>query len=347
MRAFRVIDADGHCVEREDQLAEYISYRGKPLHGYSEGVGAMPMFPTLDGWFRPAGDGLAAGNPTAWRSFLDDTGIETTVLYPTAGLAYGLIQDREWAISLGRAYNEWLHHYYIQVDPRFKAMALVPVQAPAEAAVELRRAVTELGLSGAVLPAATTLGKGYGHRDFDPLYAEAERLDVPLAIHGAPSKGFGFDWFDKFIQTHTLEHPVALMIQMVSMMFDGVFDRFPRLRVAYLEAGCAWIPFMMDRLDEEFERRGARWCPDVRRTPTETLNSGQVWVSCEADERSLPYVVERMGPDCIMFPSDYPHERQREQFLGDIPEFCERTDLSDEIKEKILWHNPRRFYRLA
>ncbi|HLI27734.1 MAG TPA: amidohydrolase family protein [Chloroflexota bacterium] len=346
MSQFRVIDADGHCVEREDQIAEYVVYRGRPLHGIESGVGAMPMFPSLDGWYRPAGDALAAGNPTAWQRFLDDTSIETTVLYPTAGLAYGLIQDREWAIALGRAYNDWLYHEFLRRDPRFKAMALIPIHDPPTAAAELRRAVTELGLSGAVLPAATGLFKGYGHRDFDPIYAEAERLDVPLAIHGAPSKGMGFDWFDKFIQTHTLEHPVALMIQLVSMLFDGVFDRFPRLRVAFLEAGCAWVPFMMDRLDEEFERRGARWCPDLQRTPSETLTSGQIWVTCEVEERSLPYVVERLGADYIMFPSDYPHERQREQFLGDIPEFVARTDLSDAVKEKILYHNARRFYGL-
>jgi predicted TIM-barrel fold metal-dependent hydrolase len=343
---FRVIDADGHCVEREDQIAEFIEYRGRPLRGVEQGVGAMPLFPSLDGWFRPAGDALAAGNAAAWKSFLDDTGIELTVLYPTAGLAYGLIQDREWAIALGRAYNDWLHRYYLQADPRFRAMALVPVQDVSAAVTELRRAVTELGLSGAVLPSANVLHKGYGHHEFDPLYAEAERLDVPLAIHGAPSKGWGFDYFDKFIQTHAMEHPIPLMIQMTSMLFDGVFERFPRLRVAFLEAGCAWIPFMMDRLDEEFERRGARWCPDLKRTPSGVLTSGQVYVSCEVEERSLPYVVERMGADHIFFPSDYPHERQREQFLGDIPEFLERTDLTDEVKRKILTDNAIRFYRL-
>ena len=103
---------------------------------------------------------------------------------------------------------------------------------------------------------------------------------------------------------------------------------------------------MMDRMDEEFERRGQRWCPDLSRTPSETIAGGQIYVSCEAEERSLPYVAERMGEDQLLFPSDYPHERQREQFLGDIPEFVERTDLSERLKEKILYHNARKFYRL-
>jgi uncharacterized protein len=342
---YEVIDADGHCVERDDEIAEYVEYRGRSLKGL-EGIGSLPLFPSLDGWYRPAGDALSAGNPAAWQSFMDDTGIAMTFLYPTAGLAFGLIQDREWAVALARAYNDWLYHRYVQNDSRFHGMALVPVHDVPAAVVELRRAVKERGLSGAVLPSATVLHKGYGHRDFDPLYAEAVALDVPLAIHGAPSKGFGFDYFDTFIKTHTLEHPVALMIQLTSMLFDGVFERFPTLRVGYLEAGCGWIPYMMDRMDEELDRRGARWCPDLSKTPTEYLRSGNIYVSCEVEERSLPYVVERLGEDVILFPSDYPHERQRDQFLGDIPEFEERTDLSERVKEKILSHNARRFYNL-
>src|SRR6476661_5314475 len=98
MTKFRVIDADGHCVERDDELAEYVVYRGRPLRTVEQGVGSLPFFPSLDGWF------------------------------PTAGLAYGLIQDREWAISLGRAYNDWLSTRYVRRDPRFRGLALVPVQ---------------------------------------------------------------------------------------------------------------------------------------------------------------------------------------------------------------------------
>ena len=82
----------------------------------------------------------------------------------------------------------------------------------------------------------------------------------------------------------------------------------------------------------------------MTRTPTEVLRGGQVYVSCEVEERSLAYVVERMGADQIFFPSDYPHERQR-RISGDIPEFTGRTDLTDEIKTKILTENAIRFYR--
>jgi predicted TIM-barrel fold metal-dependent hydrolase len=65
------------------------------------------------------------------------------------------------------------------------------------------------------------------------------------------------------------------------------------------------------------------------------------------DERTLPYAIELLGEDNIFFPSDYPHERDRQDFLGDIPEFLERTDISDRVKEKILFHNSLRFYNVA
>jgi predicted TIM-barrel fold metal-dependent hydrolase len=345
MPKFRVIDADGHCVERDADLAQFAEYRGRPLRD-EPGVGAMPFFPSLDGWFRVVGDALSAGDPDSWLTFLEDTGIEMTFLYPTSGLAFGLIQDRDWSIALARAYNDWLHQRYMQRSPKFKGLALVPVHDVPAAVAELRRAVTELGMPGAVLPAASGLGKGYGHPDFHPLYAEAERLDAVITLHGAPSKGWGFDYFDKFIQTHTMEHPVSQMVQLTSMLFDGVFEYFPKLRVAYLEAGCGWVPYMMDRMDEEFERRAARWCPYLTKTPSETLRSGNIYFSCEVEEKTLPYVVEFLGEDNLFFPSDYPHERRREQFLDDIPHFEARTDLTDRVKEKILYHNARRFYRL-
>ena len=343
MSRFRVIDADGHSVERDREILEYAEYGGRPLKGMDP---AISIWPSLDGWFRPTGDGLAPGEPEAWLSFLEDARLEIAFLYPTNGLASGLIQDRYWAVSLATAYNNWLYNSYTKRDSRLQGVALLPVHDVAAAVAELRRAVTELGMRGAVLPAATGLGKAYGHPDFDPLWAEAERLDVALGVHGAPSKRFGFDFFDTFIKTHTLEHPFAVLIQFTSMIFDGVFERFPSLRVAFLETGCGWVPYMMDRMDEEFERRGSRWAPALKRKPSEIIRSGNLYFSCEVEEKTLPYVVEFVGEDTIFFASDYPHERRREQFLHDIPEFVERKDLSDKVKDKILLRNTQRFYRL-
>ena len=343
-KRFRVIDADGHCIEHDEQIAQYATYQGRSLKNADRSC--FSYFPSLDGWFRAASDRIALGDPESWVSFLADTGMEMTFLYPTGGLAFGLVQDRDWSIGLARAYNDWLYNAYTKRDGRLQGIALLPFLDVPAAVTELRHAVRDLGMRGALLPAATVLGKAFGHRDFDPLYEEAERLDVALAFHGAPSRGFGFDFFDSFIKTHTLEHPFAVLVQFTSLMFDGVFERFPQLRVAFLECGAGWVPYMMDRMDDEFEKRGTRWCPFLRRKPSEYVREGNIYFSCEVEERTLPYVIELVGEDRIFFASDFPHERARPDFLHDIPEFAQRTDLSDRVKEKILLHNARRFYRL-
>ena len=346
MREFRVIDADGHCVERDVELAPYAEYQGRSLRDAS-GVGAMPFFPSLDGWFRIAADKLSAGDPEDWVRFLAATGIELTVLHPTSGLAYGLVQDPDWSLSLARAYNQWLYERYSRHDHRLRGLALLPLHRPRDGAAELRRAVTELGMLGGVLPTSTVLGRGYGHEHFYPIFEEAQRLGCVLTLHGAPSRGMGFDFFDTFIKAHTLEHPVAMLIQFTSMMFDGVFERFPELRFGFFEAGIGWVPYMMDRMDEEYERRGRRWAPSLRKTPSEYIRGGNLYFSCEVEERTLPQAVSMIGEDVILFASDFPHERDPEDLAGDVDTLSGRADLPATVKRKLLFDNANRFYRLG
>jgi uncharacterized protein len=346
MDGYRIIDCDGHCVERDVELAAHADYLGKPLGG-SPGVGSMPLFPSLDGWFRAASDKLSNGDPDSWLDLFRATGIELTVLHPTSGLAFGLIQDADWSVSMSRAYNNWLHQRYMRVDPRFHGLALISLHRPKEAAQELRRAVRELGMKGAVLPASTCLGLSYGHPHFYPIYEEAQKLGCVLTVHGAPSKGMGFDHFDTFIKVHTLEHPVAILIQFTSLMFDGVFCRFPELRWGFFEAGVGWVPYMMDRMDEEFEKRGKRWAPSLHRPPSEIVREAPLYFSAEVEEKTLPYAAKIVGADRIMFASDFPHERDHQDFFGDAKVLIAREDLSDDFKRAMLFDNANRFYRFG
>ena len=106
------------------------------------------------------------------------------VLYPTLGLSHGLIQEADWACALARAYNNWLHGEFSKADSRLKGIALLPIQNPMEAAKELRRCVTELGMVGGLMPAVTYHRKPYGSVEFQPIFKQAEELDCALAIHG-------------------------------------------------------------------------------------------------------------------------------------------------------------------
>jgi hypothetical protein len=269
------------------------------------------------------------------------------VLYPTAGLSFGLIQDPDWACVVARTYNNWLYHKFCKADSRLKGVALLPVHNPQEAAAELRHAVKERGMVAGLLPAVTMLNKGYGHEDFHPIYEEAQKLDVPLTVHGAVSRGLGFDFLQTMSMIHTLEHPIAQMIQLTSVVLDGVFDLFPKLRMGFLEAGAGWIPYMMNRMDEKFHIDRKRKHFPLSVLPSEYFKRGNVYVTCETDESTLDVVVREMGEDYLMYPTDFPHERQAGEFAVDIPEFWERKDLSEQTKRKILSENAKRFYNMA
>jgi len=346
MNGVTVIDADGHVLETDAELEQYFD---GPYTGHKR-TGTFSIFPSLDGWPRGFVRGLdkvTKVNADTWIQFIEGSRIDSAVLYPTAGLSFGLIQDPDWACVVARMYNNWLYDRYCKVDTRLKGVALLPVHNPQEAASELRRAVKEQGMVAGLLPAVTMLNKGYGHADFHPIYKEAQSLNVPLAVHGAVSRGLGFDFLQTMSMIHTLEHPIAQMIQLTSVVLDGVFDLFPNLRMGFLEAGAGWIPYMMDRLDEKYHIDRKRKHFPLSKKPSEYFKSGNIYITCETDEKTLDVVVRELGEDHLMYPTDFPHEREVGVFAKDIPEFWERKDLTERTKRKILSENAKRFYNIA
>ena len=340
----QVVDTDGHIFERDEIMFEYLE---PPYKGHKE-VFLYPFFPPPDGFHRMARRIVdkrpyivGPDDPKTWAEVLDRENIDRTVIYPTAALGVGYIQDPEWAVVVCRAYNNMMADRYINVDRRLGAVAVLPLQDIDESAKELRRAVTELHMVGGVL-APAGFPKPLGDTYFDPLYREAEALGCPLGIHGAPSKGLGFDFFRSLIEARTLSHPFLQMIELTSIIFEGVLERFPRLILAALEAGCQWIPFLMDRMDMEYGHRSPQ-APLLKKKPSEYLTSGQIYYHAELWEPMLPYVIERIGEDLIIYASDYPHEPDLAQV---IRKFEARKDLSDTAKRKILSDNGKRFYKM-
>ena len=333
-----IIDADGHVTESQEQLAKYLEepYRRRPV--------GFPWVPQ-DGWDRRLLGTLGefAGTAEDWLRALDRGGMATAILYPTLGLFISFLRDRGWAVALCRAYNTFMHEEFIKVSPRLKAVALLPVQDPEVAATELRRAVRELGHVGAMLAADGT--HLLGDERFAPVYEEAQRLGVMLGVHASGSHlgGAGVDLFPRFIQAHTCSHAFGQMRQLTSMVFEGVPERFPDLKIAFLEAGCGWAPYWMERMDDEYAKRGAE-APAVRKKPSEYIRSGTIYFSCEADEWLLPQALRLVGENQIVYASDFPHWDH--SWPASIDEIRQRGDLNDGQKQKILADNARRLYKL-
>ncbi len=337
---YEVIDADGHVTESWEQIARHLEepYRRRGL--------LTPFFPQ-DGWDRrmlgSAGDW--GGDVKSWLEALDQGGMAMTVLFPTLGLFMPFLRDPEWAVVLCRAYNTMLYKELTSQSSRLKGVALLPLQDPGAAMAELRRTVTEYGFVGAMLAA-----DGYyllGHERFDPLYAEAQRLGVPVGVHasGTDMSNLGLEPFPKFIQAHTVSHAFGQMRQLTSMIFSGVPARFPDLKIAYLEAGAGWVPYFVQRMDEEYEKRGHLEARALGRRPSEYIRGGKIYFSCEAEEILLPQAIEFVGADQILYASDFPHWDH--SYPQSVKDLAERPDVTDDHKRRIFSENPRRFYGLA
>ena len=339
MRDYATIDADGHVRESIPGLREFLEPRWHRRN----------LFPS-DEWHRDLHGklGQSPNNPQDQLAAMDEDGIDVMVLYPTAGLAVGRVHELEFATALSRAYNDWLYHFSQANPARLKPVALLAPQDPVTAAAELRRAVTERGAVGAVLPTFVPQSPDWGQRFYDPIYAAAEELGVGLGFHtGTSADSLGAQRARSFIAAHTLDHPIEQMITLTTTLLGGVFERFPRLRIAFLEGGGGWVPYMMDRLDEEVEKRGAEETPYLSMRPTDYIKSGRIFFGCECEERTIPDAVRWGLGDTLLYASDYPH------WDGDWPHTIrstlERDDLSDTAKRKLVHDNALRFYgtRLA
>ncbi|HEX6511873.1 MAG TPA: amidohydrolase family protein [Chloroflexota bacterium] len=339
------VDADGHVMENLDEIGSFME---EPFASRDRWAGSAGMVPSLDTFHTPSngtprtpGTFDRSTGPKQWLEFLDKTELEYAVLYPTTGLAYGNISYPLWANAFARAYNNWLHDTYHKSSPRFKGVALIPMQDVPMAVAELERAVTQLGMVGAMIP-SNGLHEHVSARKYWPIYEKAQELDCVMAVHGGCYGNLGFNTYSVFPATRALGMPFPLAIAMTGLIVDGVFDAFPKLRVGFLEGGTAWMPLVADRLEREVEYGGLQ----LKRAVNDYFTSDRVFVGCEGNEKALAYAVERFGPGSFMFASDFPHEIAIANCREEIDEILERPDLHDEHKQAILSDNARRFYKL-
>jgi predicted TIM-barrel fold metal-dependent hydrolase len=185
-----------------------------------------------------------------------------------------------------------------------------------------------------------------GDRYYDPVWELLQDLDVTFATHefmGLRGTTFGSDRFKTYNEWHVVVHPFEAMGAITSMICHGVYERFPRLRVSYMEAGCGWLPSWLHRIDEHLELAGKEF-PELTMSATDYFKRN-CWITTECEDPFVADVITWMGDDRILFESDFPHPDSKyphtvDEFLGLLPE-----RISNESKRKILWDNPIDFYR--
>lgn len=268
---------------------------------------------------------------------MDRMRIDCQVVFPTLFLT-ALCDDVKLEAALCRSYNRFMAESCNHSKGRVRFAAVLPMRDVAESVQEMRRAKER----GAV--AVMTLGmvwdRELGNRDFFPVYAEAERLDLPLCIHfgwGAPNLT---DLFQTLLNSFFSAASLPVVMGFYSMVTGGVFDEFPKLRVAYLEVGSQWLPYAVHQM-ERFWRAGR---VPTKHKPTEYLKRGNIYLSVEVDE-DIQYLLQFLGEDQLVIASDYPHgdPSHEEDMVGEVEK---RTDLPEKLRQKILSDNPRRLYGL-
>lgn len=283
-------------------------------------------------------------DPQARLRDMDEEGIDVAIIYGgSTGPGLAGLDSPELAAVLCRVYNDWLAEYCSVSPKRLKGIAAIPAKDPKAAVREMDRAVTKLGFAGVVLPPNLN-GKNVDHPDFWPIYEEAERLGVPMAFHHLTGlygvEQAGADRFDNAFFTHAISHPFEICLGVISIVCNGIMDRFPRLKFVFLEAGCGWLPFWMDRLDEHYEI--LPHLVPIQRKPSEYIRSENFYISCEPDEHSLRFVLDVVGEDRVVYASDYPHWDA--QYPNSVKAIAERPELTDAQKRKVLSENTARAY---
>ena len=377
---FRIMDSDIHVLEPHDLWVRYMEpgfreqaprfapIEGSAYEGWQFDGKVFPAFfdrpdrrrlarvrkdkarvrHLATGRYRDPAEDLPGGDPQAMLQAMDREGIDVSIVFRT--MASHLIAvdglDPKLSAAVCRGFNNWLGDFCDKDRTRLKPAALIPLQDTTLAVEEARRAVRDLGAVALILSNHPVEGRPWYDTHWDPVWAEAERLGVPITFHGiqmAYQEHLGRRFMDNFALAHAAGHPIELMLALGSLLTGGVFARYPGLRAAFLEGSCSWVPWWLWVLDERVEKFGDDERFALTMPPSEYFRR-HCWVSVEPDEALAAQTFASLGDDNIVISSDWPHDDSA--YPHAVDEFLAIEGVSAESKRKVLWDNCARLYRL-
>ncbi len=255
--------------------------------------------------------------------------------------------DPELQAAMTRAYNRWGADMRESSNGRVITSGPVPLNDVGRAVEEIQYAYDELGIRCFWTRPGYTNHRNLGDKYYDPIYELLQDLDCAFATHefmGLNAQTEGVDRFDTFTEWHTVVHAHEAQNACLSMIVNGVFERFPRLRTAYMEAGCGWLPSWLHRIDEHLEMAGEWEFPELTMNATEYFKRN-CWISTECEDPFVADVIRWLGDDRIVWESDFPHPDSK--YPGTVQYFLDlEPDLiTEESKRKIMWQNAVDLYR--
>ena len=360
-----IIDADTHISEGEAMWAmmDQTMYPRRPLVlSVPEDTvfGNRNAFWLIDGeiYPKPAGKGSFAlvtpsaqkvqegrkDSTPATREMTDIKGrladmdkLQTTaqIVYPTLFLVYNT-KDRELEIALCRAYNRFLAQASDEAPQRIKWVAVLPLQSIKDAIDEICFAKQHgaVGIFFRGIEGEYTLDNPH----LFPVYEEAQKHDLSICVHTGCGVRAVIEMFD-ISRNHTFGHTrVMPLLAFRDIIANKIPEQFPGLRFGFIEAAAGWVPFLI-HIVRRLQKEKFRFA-----TSAELFREYRLFVACEADE-DIPYLAKYTGEDHLLIGSDYPHSdpSREDQFVNAINA---RADIPAQLRQKILYDNPRAFYAM-
>lgn len=369
MSDYRLISADSHFVEPPTMWAERIDwrFRDRAPHTVKNLKGREGEFfvcenvtPMAVAGFFGAGvpsaelpehnkRGFEAAPKSVWDPAhrimdQDRDGVAAEVIYTSMGMPLFGLDDAELRAACFRAFNDWAAEYCSYDLKRLVPLGLITLEDIQGAVAELGR-IAKLGMRGAMIWAEAPNDRPYDHPDYEPFWAAAQDLEMPLSLHiltarqgtGAnPGGGRGF-----LLALANLHHQIERSLSV--LVYGGVLEKFPRLQIVSAENDVGWMPYFMYRLDTVQNRLGAVGGMKLPLRASEYIKR-QVYATFIADPVFVDSLA-RYGADNVMWSSDYPHTaatfpRSQEivaKRFGALPE---------EQRRKIVHDTAARVYRL-
>ena len=370
------VDADGHVLEPgwlwEEYLEEryrdralrirtdaegleYLELDGRASERTTKGIlgllGAMGDLEVKRGPDRRYMDHIPFGGGDAKEriALLEQENLDLTVLYPTLGLLWECeVTDPELTVAYQRAYNRWIADFCRDSGGRLIPIAHLSLGDPAEAARELERAVKD-GCRGAFVCPFTITRVPHGDPRHDAVFAAAQDLDVPLAVHPtfepvAFNVHHRFDKFGWAVWYFNLFAGQGVQQAFATFFQFGVFERFPRLRVVVLESQAGWIGYFLDRADATFTGTPLGATVRLKEKPSYYFKR-QCFISADPDERTIAALMPHVGEDKFFWASDYPHPDHPGAYLEELKGMV--APMTESGRRGILGENVARAYRLA
>lgn len=344
---YSLIDADvHHAYKNQNDVAEYLAepWRTQVLQG-RRGLGAGGAYSSPIGVNRedakPTGGGAPGSDPDFLaQHHLAPYHIDKAVLNPAGILSISCSPDADFAAAVCSAYNDWLlNSDWLKNNDNYYGALLVATQNPEAAAREIERVGDHPRLVSVLFTSASNTP--FGQRKFWPLYAAAEKKNLPISIHpGAEGAGTcgpptGVGWPSSYFEWHT-DLSQGYMAHAVSLVAEGVFQKFPGLKFVLTEGGVAWMPHLMWRMDKNYKalRQLTPWLTEM---PSQVMRRHLRLTTQPIEEPENPkhllQIIDMLGSnDMLLYSSDYPH------WDFDDP-LAALRHLPDDLKRKIYRDN--------